>query len=616
MEQFELLDELANRGMEPVVGEDGRPVALPAVNDLVGKVKIEAVIGYGGIGVVFRGKETDLEVDRAIKMPFPKTGKQEIERFKTEVKICAKLKHPNIVHVYSVGYWKGVLPYAVMDYVKGRNLSEIIKTEPLPPPVALAVIAILCQALEYARTQVITIDGKGYNDLVHRDIKPANVLISENGLVKLTDFGLAKFEGFDLNHTVHGTMPGTIPYMAPEQHQAPIATVSTDIYSLGVTLYELISGQRPFPEKGSDGLIQMLSAKGSGRFPKLSEQVKAIHPKLDRIISACLNPDAGKRYQTYGMLKGNVIGAFEEYARVEPRDIIKLYFCNRQNYESLSTSPLKRWIALPKVFFLLGAGLMLLGIIVGVGFLAMRALQKSPPPPRGVQTFPLEEKPRVHPSFVMVSEPKAKATNADTARRIVSSRNKEVSMQVRTRTEPTLPLPASQAHRTISEPRPEDPFTQAARAYHAGDLDKVLSDLRSLSFDTLTAVRRDSAVIMTIESYYRKGMVNEGLLFSTSYPVNDAKFFLVTALLYDVAGMVSDADKAFNQAISAPEKFEKGLEQKGLLYRARFFQRIYEKDRTESAKEKMVAAWSAFIQRGCASSSKDCEEARTIVGIE
>jgi serine/threonine protein kinase len=597
MDEIELLNAISNQGMEPVVGDDGKPVGLPNVGDLLGKIRIDGILGNGGIGVVYRGTQTEMEVERAIKLPFPTSAKRDIERFKTEAKICAKLENPNIIHVYSVGYWKGVLPYAEMDYVKGGNLAQVIKQEPLPPPVALSVIAILCHALEYAHTQTITIDGKDYKDLVHRDIKPANVLISDQGVIKLTDFGLAKFEGVDLNHTFQGTLPGTIPYMAPEQHRAPIANMATDIYALGVTLYELLCARRPFPESGGpDGFVQLLAAKGAGRYPKLSDTINNLPVKLERIIHTCLHPDPKRRYLSYGVLKFEAITTLEEYMQMAPKDVVTLYFCNRKNFD-LAVKDQKKKPA-HKLLILILTGAVLAGL--GVSAWIVWAPEKVPAPP---------------PKSVVVAETPGQAEAP-----IVTTPSAVTPPAVKARSPVVKNSPGKQP-KTVDAEIPsaikEDEFTAAVRNLRSGNLDRSIVLLSGLSLDTMTSVRRDSAVIMLIEAYYRKGAVNDALEFASSHPVNDSKYYLLNALLFDVAGMAGDAERAYTRAIDTPEKIEKGSVYKSLLYRAKFFQRQYESDKTDSVKGKMIGAWKEFLRRGCINTpSAECEEARTIVGDE
>jgi len=203
----------------------------------IGQYRIIEKIGQGGMGVIYKAEHTTLEQIVAIKaLPSTLGSNSDIrERFIREAKIQAKLSHPNVVNILNFLEHEGN-NYIVMEYVDGETLEAIIRTTGLIPPERC--IAIVRQVL----------DGIGYahsRGVIHRDIKPSNIMITRQGNVKITDFGIAKIAG-DLKHTQTGVKVGTLWYMSPEQVQGQQAGVTSDIYALGITLFEMVTGKVPF----------------------------------------------------------------------------------------------------------------------------------------------------------------------------------------------------------------------------------------------------------------------------------------------------------------------------------------------------------------------------------
>ncbi len=217
------------------------------VGKLLGKYKITAKIGQGGMGTVYRGFDTELKRPVAIKIlaEHLSSEKRFIRRFQKEAESVAKLNHPNIVHIYDIGK-SGGLHYLVMEYVDGETLKCIIKDgRPLPFREVIRIVEQIAFALDYAH-------GEG---IVHRDVKPGNVLIfSGNRKVKVTDFGLAlALEGLRL--TVSGQIVGTPEYISPEQALGKNVRFPSDLYSLGVMTYEMLAGKHPFTSENAIGMI-------------------------------------------------------------------------------------------------------------------------------------------------------------------------------------------------------------------------------------------------------------------------------------------------------------------------------------------------------------------------
>src|SRR3954470_8508888 len=203
------------------------------------RYEVEELVGTGGMSSVFRAHDRLLDRKVALKVLHQQYSEDEeyIERFRREARAVAALSHPNIVTVIDRGEHDG-RQFIVFEYVNGDNLKTVIqRSGPFPVPSALELTIQVARALSFAHQ----------SGLVHRDVKPQNVLLNGDGRAKVTDFGIAR--SLDVQHgmTQTGTVLGTSDYIAPEQAQGHRVDEHTDVYSLGVVLYELLTGEVPFP---------------------------------------------------------------------------------------------------------------------------------------------------------------------------------------------------------------------------------------------------------------------------------------------------------------------------------------------------------------------------------
>ena len=230
------------------MADDERPsLRLSSLEQaLNGKYKIIERIGLGGFGEVYLGEHTQLHRKVAIKLlSSTLSGQKEVvERFQREAKAAATLSHPNIIDIYDVGQ-SGEMYYFVMKFIDGETLSERMhRLGRISPAEAIHVIRQVADALAYAHV----------NGIIHRDIKPANVMLDEYGKPVLMDFGVARVQ-FEGNLTKTGTLMGTPHYLPPELPLGKKVDGRSDIYSLGIMLYEMISGRPPFHDENSVALI-------------------------------------------------------------------------------------------------------------------------------------------------------------------------------------------------------------------------------------------------------------------------------------------------------------------------------------------------------------------------
>jgi len=251
-------------------------------------------LGSGGMGDVYRARDTKLDRDVALKV-LPKDMADDTARrarFEREARTIASFKHPNIVTVYSVEESGGVL-FLTMELVEGKSLEELIPSDGMRLSKFFDIAVPLADAIAGAHAQGIA----------HRDLKPANVMLDSEGRVKVLDFGLAKLWQTDLESgdtiasdgdTQPGTVMGTVSYMSPEQAEGKEVDHRTDIFSLGIIFYEMATGERPF--KG-DSSLSIMSSILRDTPRSVSEMKRTLPTQLSRIIQYCLAKEADRRFQ-------------------------------------------------------------------------------------------------------------------------------------------------------------------------------------------------------------------------------------------------------------------------------------------------------------------------------
>jgi WD40 repeat protein/tRNA A-37 threonylcarbamoyl transferase component Bud32 len=245
-------------------------------------------IGIGGMGVVYKARHQFSKRIVAIKSLAPQFAldKNIRERFINEAYILNKLDHPNIVKVYDLI----VLPeeiHIIMEYVEGRTLDKIIGQEigPIPYQRALPIFSQIVDGISYAHNQGI----------IHRDIKPSNIIVTKDNVVKITDFGIAKFQESS-QHTRTGTRMGTLYYMSPEQIRAEKEIVNcSDIYSLGVTLFEMLAGRLPYGKKGELSDFEIMNKIVNEPLPDPRDFYPAIPERFVEAIRKATEKDKNKR---------------------------------------------------------------------------------------------------------------------------------------------------------------------------------------------------------------------------------------------------------------------------------------------------------------------------------
>lgn len=259
---------------------------------IAGRYAVSARIGGGGMGEVLRARDQVLGRTVAIKVLPSHLAADPgfVERFRSEAQAAARISHPNVVHVHDWGEAEDTY-YMVMEYVRGRNLRELLaRFGQLHPRHASDIVAQVLSALEAAHGQ----------NLVHRDVKPENIILGIDGVVKVTDFGIARLnESAPLTDNIFGT----VAYVAPEQARGDDVDGRSDLYSVGCLLYELLTGARPFEGDPAAVLSQHLSSRVGS---------PDIHPPLDRVVLKATSPNPSDRYVDAGTMRVDLMQATED----------------------------------------------------------------------------------------------------------------------------------------------------------------------------------------------------------------------------------------------------------------------------------------------------------------
>jgi serine/threonine-protein kinase len=249
---------------------------------LGGRYRIDALIGRGGMSDVYRGMDVVLQRQVAIKILTDRSEDLR-KRFLREAQSMARLNHPNIVGVYDAAQNDGV-SYIVMELVQGRTLATISPSE-LTVHTALRYILDLLEALAFAHE----------NNVVHRDVKPANIMVLPAGAIKVMDFGLSRRTSEMSSVTNAGEIVGTIAYLSPERFLGKIADARSDLYSVGVVMYEVFTGTVPFKNE-SDDLVAVIFAHVNEPPAALRTINPAVPAPIERIVLRLLEKDPERRY--------------------------------------------------------------------------------------------------------------------------------------------------------------------------------------------------------------------------------------------------------------------------------------------------------------------------------
>ncbi len=275
----------------PSVAAITTPPQIPGER-YIGKYLVKRELGRGGMGAVYLAEQPGLGREVAIKQLVASAAADPValKRFLQEAQVMARTSHPNLVQVHDLELM-GTENYIVLEFVRGKSLRDWINQGPIPPPQVFAVMHGVLQALDYAHKRAI----------VHRDMKPENVLLSDDGMVKVADFGIARLtddSGVGGTATKTGTTVGTPQYMSPEQVASSKVDGRSDLYSAGIMFYELVTGQPPFTASEADGPFTLMAKHVQAPPKPPSVFQPGLDPILEQVILKSIAKRPEDRFQT------------------------------------------------------------------------------------------------------------------------------------------------------------------------------------------------------------------------------------------------------------------------------------------------------------------------------
>ncbi|MBN1578401.1 MAG: serine/threonine protein kinase [Chitinispirillaceae bacterium] len=335
---------------------------------------VTSVLGEGGAAVVYEIWNPKLEIHRAVKLWRPNLSEKDLQRFETEIKITSKLDHSNIVEIHTVGEWNG-LPYIEMERIDGFSLQQTLKTNgAMPPVVALAITVLVCRALLYAHQEEFSLYGRKRKGVIHCDIKPANIMITRSGIIKLMDFGIANPTNVSL-HTDPDKVTGSLQYMAPEQIRSHQVDARTDIYAIGVVLYEMLSGTKAFPSRQ---LLEVIEKRKTNDHVPLSQFCVNLPRRIYRLVTTCMELRPEDRYQNVGELMKTLMMIYKKLSFEDPQEVI-------QRYIETGTVPVRKIRISRQMMVPIVAGVVpTVLLIAAVGFFIFNAHRPGDNPPPAV----------------------------------------------------------------------------------------------------------------------------------------------------------------------------------------------------------------------------------------
>ena len=551
---------------------------------------ITGFLGEGGMANVYEIWNSQLEVHHAVKLINPNCSDDAKERFKTEIKICAKLHHPNIIEIYGVGKWND-LPYLEMEKIDGVTLNKMIRRRgALPPAVCTAIGIMIGRALKYAHNQDYVIYGNTYHGVIHRDLKPSNIMLNRNGSVRLMDFGIASPTEASF-HTMEGTVLGNLQYLSPEQLEGKKLDIRTDIYSLGVVMYEIVCGHLAFPEAN---VHKLMMDKLKSRFKPLEEYDIGVPGRLRRLIYRAMQHDRRSRIPDAVALLAELDKVHRSFTHLTPEKVMSEFMGSADGERNVARTRRR----FPVRMTAAAVVVLLLGIVLHYSYDGMRRRTRTflvslvsssqPPVPESAQNVqvPVPEPTqlsREHGSGAAGSAP----APAQAAPRPASQQQRRGSAA------PPLPPPPpalTLVERLAQRHGVDDPVELMVRELRSGNHRNVAA-----LYEGLDPRRREStkAGVFMLRSLVMSGSGAALADFLASRTVDDGEYWLARAKLAWERGNVDETLRMLARGEATRREFIDSQEfrREVQYYRALCATRRFDSEPTEEHYRSAVEHW-------------------------
>jgi serine/threonine protein kinase len=598
------------------IGAGGYPVgsdSLPTGNEPIplGSGTIVGLLGTGGMAKVYKIWNDKLEVFRAVKILLPTQQADLKNRFETEAKITAKLHHPNIVEIYSVGEWNS-LPYLEMEYIDGVSLETLIgKNGKLPNAVCSSIAILVARALEYAHGQEFLIYGKNYHGVIHRDLKPANIMIPRIGDVRLMDFGIARPTEASL-HTVEGNIVGTMQYLSPEQMDGVDIDNRTDIYSFGAILYEMLTGTKTFPQ---DTITNLMKKKIMNEYRKFSDFNFNVSNQLARISQKCLQINKTDRFPNMAALLEELESAHKSLTSENPVKILKKFIANPGSFEENTKRKIQFRIS--PIVLIPVVGITIIGALVAVFIItgpeSEPADSGKPDTTAAVQkpvTAPQRQAPakgsspedglvQLDPSDQQV--PKPQPNVASRSPRQPRQRRRPVTPKP----EPVVTPPKEPVVTLPDKPEPVlSPVDALKKKYNDNDLFVIGKRAIAaqaytdaiLAFENVPTGHPEATAktLMLFDAYLSTGKIKDALFIANNENITDAQFDYLCGRLYERTGKDKKALEYYQTALTKPSiiRNRKDIRNDALYQTAILWTSLHRVNPTPDSRIQALNAWN------------------------
>jgi len=549
----------------------------------LGSGVITALLGEGGMANVYEIWNSQLEVHRAVKLLHPNCSEESKQRFQTEIKITAKLHHPNIIEIHGVGEWNG-LPLIEMEKIDGYTLENLIfERGALPLTICTSIGIMISRALKYAHNQVYVIYGKQYHGVIHRDLKPSNIMVCKDGTVKLMDFGIARPTDASI-HTTDGSILGTMQYLSPEQLEGKEPDVRTDIYSLGTTLYEVLTGVQAFPERN---VSKLMMNKIRNEYKPLDEFSIKIPPRLKRLIHKCMIHDREKRIASAGQLCSELEKIHKSLTLDTPEQTIK-QLITQPTSEKVIVSARRR---IPYRGIAIGLACVAAAVAVVMTAAQIRSNGRqrhiseqaaSAERPAAPQPPPLAAQPA--PSQPDRLEGKTEGTHTE------RSAKTAVASPVPRRSTPAPRQQKSFADMMMERHGTNDMLEIMVAEYNRGNFLNASNAFKMLSADQAQAPK---AIIYNMRTLSALGQTAQLRQLLTSTTLSDGEVYLEKAKLAYHDGRVSEAVRLLEESLRSPRLYmdSEKLRREIYYYHALCATAHFDANPTESSYKGALDAW-------------------------